>query len=316
MPPIILKVRMNKSGQVLRSMTGFSTTEGTFNGQSIRIEIKTLNHRFLDIKTRFPREFSSIEVPFRTALQEQISRGSIEIKIERVVKDPITALPLQINIPLLEKYNETLSKLNHQLGIKDPIRMSDLLSLPDIFSTPSVIEDNTQMWNQFSPIAIKAIQNLIEMREKEGAILAQALKTTLQELEHSIQQIRSQRLAWETEKRKKISDKIKAVFESYPIAQTTLQTVLEARIAQELAIILERTDIEEELTRFEGHLVHFKNVLSTGGLVGRKLDFILQELSREINTLGNKATDFMISEEVVRDKVRLEQLREQVMNLE
>ena len=300
----------------IHSMTGFSSVEGQVAGTRMRIELKALNHRFLDIKIRLPREFSSAEMPLRTIIQNEFSRGSIEVKVERVMDMDNSVLPSQLNLPLAAHYYENLITLQKTLGLSDSVKFSDLLALPDVISKTASESQIEEGWLKLEPLAKASILKMREMRVHEGQALVGILAQALDEMEERLGVLRAQREKCEKSYRSRIREKIQTVFEAYPIAESSVHAVLESRIAQELAMIIDRTDIEEELNRFKGHLDHFKKILSDGGAAGRKLDFILQEMNREINTLGNKAQDLTMSQETVAVKVLIEQLREQVMNLE
>lgn len=297
------------------SMTGFSSVEGLVRGKKVRLELKALNHRTLDLKVRLPRELSAHELSLRSLIQSRFSRGSIEAKLELLADPVATEPPAQANVSLAAHYYESILAMQRTLGLTDPIRTVDLLALPDVITRSADPGSEQDAWPDLENLAGAAIQKLTEMRSHEGSHLAGILMGALKEMEGTLEFLRRRREDCQEESKKRLQDKIKAVFEAYPI-HGAVQPVLESRISQELAILLDRTDVEEELVRFHGHLEHFRKTLSAGGAVGRKLDFILQEMNREVNTLGNKAQDLAISEEIVGLKVRLEQLREQVMNIE
>jgi uncharacterized protein (TIGR00255 family) len=298
-------------------MTGFSSVEADITGHKMRLEIKTLNHRYLDVKVRLPRDFSSAELPLRAALQAQFSRGAVELKLDRVTDASSEPARIQANLSIAAEYYEALITLQRALGLNDPIKTTDIALLPDVIAkgTADLVAPE-QAWKELEPLARAGMKKLEEMRAHEGAALTRVLLEAISEMETKLKFLREKRQQCETSYKSKIQDKIRSVFEAHPISDSAIKNVLESRLAQELSLLLERTDIEEELVRFQGHLDHFRKVLGTGGTVGRKLDFIIQELGREINTMGNKAQDFSMSEEVVQIKVRLEQMREQVMNLE
>ncbi len=299
------------------SMTGFGGAEGSHGGHHYRIEVKSVNHRYLDLKVRLPRELQSIEGPLKALVQARFTRGAIELKVERVSEGAAgIAADLSLNIDLARRYHDKIKELQTALGLKDHVTTLDIAAFPDVLTRGTADVSADETWKRFEPHAARALDGLAEMRAHEGASLAKILLEASEELERTISSLRDKRKAIAAKYPDRIRDKVRAVFESYPLSEGNLQAVLEARISQELAMIADRTDIEEELVRFLGHLEHLRKVLREGGQVGRKLDFVLQELNREINTLGNKAQDYGMSEEVVGAKVRLEQLREQVMNLE
>lgn len=298
-------------------MTGFGSFEGMVAGQRYRIEVKSVNHRFLDLKTRLPREFQPLESPIKALIQSRFSRGAIDFKIDRLTESTAAHnFDLSLNIDLARKYHEKLHELQVALNIKDPVRTIDIATYPEVLLRNTHDLPAEETWKQLEVLMQAALDGLLEMRAHEGANLVKALLHAASELETTISSLRTKRQAVAQKYPDRIREKIKAIFEVYPLTEGNLQAVLESRISQELAMIADRTDIEEELVRFHGHLDHLRKIFREGGQVGRKLDFVLQELNREMNTLGNKAQDYGMSEEVVASKVRLEQLREQVMNLE
>ncbi len=308
--------KKERTAGVIQSMTGFCSVEGEILGRRHRLEIKTLNHRFLDLKIRLPREFAAHEMLARSALQAQFQRGSLELKLERLGDASATERGPELNLSLAAHYYESMITLQKTLGLSDAIRTADLASFPEVFRRPEQETPAEEAWPELEKLLLEGCQALRQMRTREGEALKAVFEAQLNELEASGSAIRARRADWEGIEKSKIQDRIRAVFEAYPVAQTQIQAVLESRIAQELALLLDRSDIEEELARLEGHIAHFRKLLAEGGAAGRKLDFLAQEMGREVNTLSNKATDLSISEIAVPMKVKLEQIREQVMNLE
>jgi len=302
-------------------MTGFASAESPAGvPMRFRVEIKTLNHRFLDIKCRLPRDLSSAEIPLRTFLQKEFSRGSLDIKVERIESAEATGKPglSQEQIEKARAWLKTVRELQAALGLTDAVRTQDLLNVRELFETGEAASlSPEEAWKALEPVALAATKNLRTMRQHEGAALVRALLESCSVLESTLAILRSRRAESVQLLQERNHERIRSIFEAFPLpAGTPVQAVLESRIAQELGILLDRTDIEEELTRFGGHLEHLRKTLQDGGPVGRKLEFLLQELGREINTLGNKAQDLPASEHVLAVKVRLEQIREQVLNLE
>jgi uncharacterized protein (TIGR00255 family) len=299
-------------------MTGFGSCEGSIGEQKYRIEVKTLNHRFLDIKVKLPRELYSADQQLRAKIQSKLSRGSVDFKIERIQEASTTTPSLQVqpNLELAKSYSEALRAIQKATGASGEISAAQIASLPDVLTRNTQDLTSEEAWKKLEPLVSEALTHLSTMRAHEGQNLKKILNEAASEMETKIKTLRSKRAQVTERYPDKIKEKVKAIFEMYPLENATTATILESRISQELALLMDRTDIEEELVRFQGHLDHLRKVLNEGGQVGRKLDFVLQELGREINTLGNKAQDYSMSEDVVQVKVKLEQLREQVMNLE
>ena len=315
---------MSTGASTLSSMTGFASQKIHLkSGSILSIEAKTLNGRFLDIKLRLAKELTGIESQIRSFVQSSIQRGTLELKLE-IQKDPsVGTSSFDLNADALAHYLSRLKAAQKKLKIPGKIEIADLLGLPDVWmrttSDAPIANDPdaaTKLWKTIEPGLKKTLQSLASMRAHEGTALCQHLTTTLTGLTRSIDELRRLREKSQASYKKKLTDKICLVFESYLIENQDLKNVIESRVSQELAVLLEKTDIEEELTRLGGHFEHFLETLREGGAVGRKLEFILQEIHRETNTLGTKAQDFQMSDQVVQLKVAIEQIREQVLNLE
>lgn len=304
--------------KAVHSMTGFGAAEGKVGAQRYRVEMKAVNHRFLDLKFRLPREFQSWEIQARKLLETRLQRGALDIKVERIPEAGVLPQAPQINLALAAHYFESLRTLQKTLGLNDSIQTAELAQLPEVFSrTEAVSVPAEQAWGDLETLLNSACAELLKMRATEGAALTRGLLEAATELSTTLSGIRARRDEWISQVQKRQAERIRSVFEANPLpASAPVQAVLESRIAQELALILDRSDVEEELTRFQGHLDHLRQIFEQGGAVGRKLEFVLQELGREVNTLSNKAQDLGISTEAVGIKVKLEQLREQSMNLE
>lgn len=303
-------------------MTGFASTEGELYGRRVRCEIRSLNHRFLDIKLRIPKDLQSIETSARKFIRERISRGSLEVRITLTTDPEDQYRDLKPNIALAAHYLECFNAIRKTVGLEDPIQTRDLLSLPDIITRdwipPRDQRSDEELWKEVKPLLGVGLTRLMESRETEGQTVVEAMQKLTRELRSRIHRLKELREQSKHTMDSRVRTRMKQLFERYPldIENAAAKDVLETRMAQELAILLDRTDIEEELTRFEGHIDHFEKVLSSERVIGKKLEFLLQELHREINTLGNKAQDLTLSEEVVPTKALIEQLREQVLNLE
>ncbi len=309
-----------KSPSPVRSMTGFCSLEAEGPLGRLRVELKTLNHRFLDVKIRLPREFVSLEPQARALAQARLTRGSLDLRVDFEPLTPRDETPPEANYTLATYYFESLKKIQLILGLNDPIRTIDIALLPDVLQRKSSSEtparEAQELWPHLESTLHQAIDRLQEMRTHEGANLWRVLHEAVDENAASVGRLRARREDLQSLEKGALISRVQRAFDAYPIADKTAKELLESRVAQELALILERGDVEEELTRLLGHIGHFQETLAAGGAVGKKLEFLLQEMHREINTLGSKSQDLGISNEVVAMKVRLEQIREQVMNIE
>ncbi|HTL12290.1 MAG TPA: YicC/YloC family endoribonuclease [Bdellovibrionota bacterium] len=304
----------------LRSMTGFATAETQLRGRTYRVEIKTFNHRFLEAKVRAPRAFGACEPQIRQWLQKGLGRGSVDLKIEPAATAEAGATEWRLNTPALRYYAGEMRTLARDLGISSEIRLGDLMQLPDaLVRENDGIEggrDSSFSADEVEPLVRLALEGLIKSREAEGALLKIALERSLDSLADIAGRLRVQRKQCQDQAKEAVAKRVRAAFEAHPLPTGDVGLLLESRIAQELALILDRTDVEEELTRLEGHLTQARQVLQTGSPAGRKLDFLLQEMNREVNTLANKAQDLGMSNDAVDAKLLVEQLREQSLNVE
>lgn len=304
----------------VHSMTGFATGNFTVGGQSYKLEIKTLNHRFLDLKLRLPRDLGAFEGQIKGAVETRLNRGTVDVWIERNGGGGRTEVPLALNEPLAERAFEALCRLRDRLGVQKPVEISDVLLFPEVVSRPGAEErppeQTAELKEAIGDALESALSQLVGMRAEEGGRLRSALLAISAELGVIHERLHVQREVIRARARDKIRKRIEQCFEGYPSSDDRVRALLETRIGQEISYALEKLDVEEELTRFRGHVQAIEDLLKRGGTVGKKLDFIFQELNREINTLGNKSQDLEISSEVIELKMKVEQMREQSLNLE
>ena len=310
---------MSKGPSSPHSMTGFASIDTKLAGAPVKAEIKSLNHRFLDIKLRIPREYLGFENAIRAELTSGLSRGSVEFGIFLPKDESRPATKYVPDFETAKSYLDAATKLQKKFKLPGKIEISQLLSRGDLIRTEdqSTTAPSEKTWEELKKIIHTMIKELKLAREKEGAhLVAKVFHPLTQEMRDGFKIIGKLREDGKSAYKERIKAKINQLFDTYNIETHGTEAILETRLAQELALLLDRTDIEEERVRFGKHLDHLEKIISEGGPIGRKIDFVLQELSREINTLGNKAQDVAISEEVVKIKVKLEQLREQGLNLE
>jgi uncharacterized protein (TIGR00255 family) len=304
---------------MIQSMTGFASARFESGGEAFKIEVKTLNHRFLDLKIRMPRDLAPLEQGVRTLIEAGIKRGSVDLWIERQgASKPETDAPW--NESRIQRAYELLSGLREKFKIREELSVRDLLSFPEVLSksqVPGEGDSGSLRVEADLGLALKdTLDSLIGMKQSEGLRLKNALLLILRDLELSRERLLHQREVIRGRARDKVRKRIELCFEAYPTGEEKLRSLIETRIAQEISHALEKLDIEEELTRFHGHVSAIRDLLEAGGQVGKRLDFLFQELNREINTLGNKSQDLEISKEVIDLKMKVEQMREQSLNLE
>ncbi|MBU6154458.1 MAG: YicC family protein [Bdellovibrionales bacterium] len=304
---------------MIHSMTGYASSRFESGGDGFKLELKTLNHRFLDLKIRMPRDLAPLEPSIKALVESRLKRGSVDLWIERQSSSKGDATSLY-NEPQARVAFEALNRMREQFGIREEIGIRDLISFPDVISRPMPEGKDEaalqRMRLEMENAVASGLESLIRMKQAEGGRLAKALLGIVQGLEDSHQRLLQQRDVIRNRAKEKVRRRIELCFEAYPTVEERVRSLLETRISQEITHALEKLDIEEELTRFHGHLLAIRELLEAGGAVGKRLDFLFQELNREINTLGNKSQDLEISKEVIDMKMRVEQMREQSLNLE
>jgi len=297
---------------MIKSMTGFGKAEyilpeGKASKGKITVEIKTVNHKFLDVSLRLPVGMTIFEDRVKDVLQKNINRGKMNINVVydgallkegRVVIDGKTA----------KRYYTELSKLERSLGLKNGITVKDLAALPGVVSYEIEEAKIAALWPKVKIALERALVKLSKDREKEGRALFTDLNTRAKHIKSLLGTIKSRAHLNIEEYRRKFNDRIKDL--------TGGRTIDVGRLELEVAIFAKNSDISEEITRLDNHLVNFGKTISEHGEVGKKIDFIAQELHRETNTIGSKASDFKISKCVIEIKGEIEKIREQAKNLE
>lgn len=289
------------------SMTGFARTEVMVNGGQTTIEISSVNHRFLEISIRLPGQWSALESSLRELMRGRIVRGKINVSI-RLGKTLSSAAPIFVDTDRARQYIDASRKLMHLMSSTDSLTLDKLITLDGVVVSDEESPDLEVVLEQLSVGLEEALNQLSAMRSREGALLVEALHGHLNDLEKNLARIEERAprlvLAYEEKLRQRI-------------AEINLEAgVKEERLAMEVALMADRMDVTEELVRFRAHVLHCRELLNAEGSVGRDLNFLVQELLREANTLGSKLRDVEVSRDVIEIKTEIEKLREQLQNLE
>ncbi|MGB9840205.1 YicC/YloC family endoribonuclease [Thermovenabulum sp.] len=287
-----------------KSMTGYGRGK-SLNEPGWEVEIRTVNHRFLDIYVRLPKPWLYLEEKIRGFIKERISRGRVDVYIgyssfnlEREIKTDDKAI---------EALYKKLLELKEKIGFEGPISLELLSLLPDIFRVEKNVEDE-ELWLSLKPVLEEAVLNLNYMREEEGKNLLADISKRLNSINQKLEIIRSRREINLKEYKSRLEKRISEILEK--------EILDNERLEMEVAYFAERSDINEELVRIESHIIQFTNLFDSDEPVGKKMDFIAQEMFREINTIAAKSADYVISKQVIDIKSELEKIREQVQNLE
>lgn len=277
------------------------------NGRDILVEIRSVNHRYYEYSSRIPRTYNYIDEKLKALIKQNVSRGKIDINVTiNNIEGKDTEIA--INKGVAEGYVNALRSVAEELGIKDDITLSKLIKLPDIFNVQKTPDDEEQLWNDVSEIANEAIEKFVRMRETEGEKLRSDIleKTALIfEMVQKIEELSPQTVE---NYRNKLYQKLNEILDGKEVDQQ--------RIITEAAVFAEKIAVDEETVRLRSHISQLADLLDSCDAIGRKLDFIVQEMNREVNTIGSKAQDLNITRLVVDMKAELEKIREQIQNIE
>ena len=293
---------------MIRSMTGFGRGFYTNSEREYTVEIKAVNHRYTDINVRLQYGLSFLEDKIKKKIQEKIERGKIDISIT-FVNNSNLGKKITINQSLAKAYIEELKKIEKENNITNDITVMKIARLPDVLNITQ--DDNSDiLWEELSNALEEAIANLLEAKEAEGKKLAEDMINRLELINENILNISQYSTGLIDQYVVKLKDRIKEMLQT--------DIVDEARISQEVVLYADKTSIEEEITRLKSHIVQFKELLQSESIkkAGKRLDFIIQEMNREVNTIGSKSNCLEITNLVIELKTELEDVREQVQNIE
>ena len=289
------------------SMTGYGRGTASLDGRELTIELKSVNNRFLDIGMKLPRQLSFLEDTLRKLLNDSLSRGHVYVFVNyRNLRSD--AKTVRVDEALLQAYLSSARQSAKALGLTDDLTLSRALTLPDVTTILPADEDQQALIELGKAVMTEAIENLKAMRQKEGDRLKMDLSSRMDTMTDYAAAIEQRAPAVAEEYRTKLTARIEEL-----LGETEVDR---ARLATEVAIFADRAAIDEEIVRLNTHLVHFRELLDADEPVGRKMDFLVQEMNRECNTIGSKANDAELTSIVLLSKAEIEKLREQIQNIE
>jgi len=292
---------------MVSSMTGYGRAQKMVGGRDITVEMKSVNHRFFEFSPRISRSHAYLEDKLKSLVYDKVSRGKVDLSLT-LVQIEGTGAEVEINRPLAESYLKAMRGLGESLGLSDDITLTGLARFGDIFIVRKTGNDEDAVWNAVREVAQEALEKFVSMRASEGEKLKDDVIMRLETIEGYVGDIEAAAPKTLEDYRAKLTAKITEVLEQKQID--------EARILTEAAIFAEKISVNEETVRLYSHIGQFRSILKGGGAVGRKLDFLVQELNREANTIGSKAQDIGIARIVVEIKSEIEKIREQIQNIE
>ena len=287
------------------SMTGYGKGIAERSERKITVEIKTVNHRFSDFTFKMPRNFQFAEGALRTLLSAKIKRGHADIYL--TYEDNRVNASVALNEGLAIAYKDIAAKLE-EIGFSNDLTAQAIIRIPDMVKTSALEEDEELLLELVKEAAGQALENLLAMRKAEGARLVEDVKKKLNDIEEAVETIAKRAPEVSEEYREKLTERVKEALDATEID--------EGRIALEVAVFIDRANVDEEITRLRGHIAHYRDIFNEGGAVGKKLDFLTQEANRETNTIGSKCNDMQITKLVLFLKNQIEMIREQIQNLE
>lgn len=292
---------------MLRSMTGYGRAKYEIDFREYTIEIKSVNNRYSDISVKMPRNISFLEDYVRKIIQNQITRGKVEVFIT-FVNNSDKGRNIEINKELAKKYIEEMQKLASETNIGSNIEVIDVMKMPDVLTTSMVSEDEELIKEEITKCLQEAIKNFIEMRAIEGNKIKEDLESRIYKISEKINQINAISTGLTREYVVKLEKRVNELLKP--------NTVDETRLAQEIVLYSDKCSVEEEITRMKSHISQFLNLLEQTNSNGKRIDFLIQEMNRETNTIGSKANNLQITNYVVDIKTELENIREQIQNIE
>ena len=292
---------------MIKSMTGYGRAVETVNGREFTVELRSVNNRYLDCSVRLPRILSFAEDAVKQAVKASISRGKVDVFIT-VRSEAGDEVQVTLNKSVLQSYLTAMHQMVDEFGVKDDISVSAVSRLPEVFVIEKPQVDEDQLMADLMAVVAKALEGYDAMRKAEGEALDRDLRSRGQTILTLVSQVEDGNGKTVSDYRARLEAKIKEV-----LANTAID---ESRILTEAAIFADKVAVDEETVRLRSHLKQMNSMLTTGGAVGRKLDFLLQEMNREANTIGSKCTDVKLARIVVDIKAELEKIREQTQNIE
>lgn len=292
---------------MLRSMTGFGTGRSSVEGEELSVEVRTVNHKYCEVKVRLPRELSSLEPRLVQLVKGRIARGAVEVSAKRQTPASAAATP-KLDLPLAAEYLGALRRLASELGLPEAVAVRDLFAQPGVLTLEERELKLGPTFESLQSALLQALDSVTQMRVAEGQAIHADLLARLQAIEALSREVASLAPQAVEAYHQRLLERVSELSRGVPADPQ--------RLAQEVAFFAERTDVAEELTRLFSHLRQFQELLQSSEPVGRKLDFLTQELNREVNTTGSKSQHPEISSRVVAIKAELERIREQVQNVE
>ncbi len=292
---------------MIKSMTGFGRGHDVLNGRDITVEIRAVNHRYFEFSARLPRSMNFAEEKLKSLLQGKVNRGKTEVSV-LVYNTGANDEKVSVNTEVVGGYVEALRSVKERFELIDDLSLSNILRIPDALNVVKEETDEEQLWTDIKSVAEQALENFIAMRETEGERMKADILSRLDAIDDWVNIVEGRSPIIVEEYRKRLYDRMCEVLDG--------KSVDENRILLEAGIFSEKIAVDEETVRLRSHINQFRDMLESSDAVGRKLDFLVQEMNRETNTIGSKVQDIEVTRIVVDQKSEIEKIREQIQNIE
>ena len=292
---------------MIKSMTGFGRGHEVLNGRDITVEIRAVNHRYYEFSCRIPRSLGFMEEKLKSLLQGRINRGKVEVSV-LVYNVDAPDEKISINKEVVKDYIDALRSVKDEFELNDDLSLSHVMRIPDAFTVIKTEADEDMIWADVKSVAEVALDKFIAMREAEGERMKADILSRLSTIEGWVGIVEERSPVIVEDYRKKLYDKMCEVLNN--------SNIDEGRILLEAGIFSEKTAVDEETVRLRSHIAQFRGMLEGSEAIGRKLDFLVQEMNRETNTIGSKVQDIEVTRIVVDQKSEIEKIREQIQNIE
>lgn len=292
---------------MVKSMTGFGREHIVANGREIIVEIRSVNHRYYEFTARTPRSYGYLDEKLKAFLKNGISRGKVEVSVT-IYNQEGTNAEIELNESVAKGYLNALRGSAEALDLSDDLTLNSIIRLPDVFTVVKKTDDEEVIWNEVKAVAQVALDRCVQMRLVEGEKMYEDISSRLDYISQTVAKIEEQSPSVSENYRDRLYAKIKEILDD--------RNIDEQRVLTEVAIFSEKVAIDEETVRLKSHIAQFRDLICSDEPVGRKLDFLVQELNREVNTIGSKAQDLSITKMVVDLKSEIEKIREQIQNIE
>ncbi len=292
---------------MIRSMTGFGRAQDTVGNFSILVEVKSVNHRFFEFSCRVPRAYGFLEERLRSFVQQRVSRGKVDmfVQLEALSTE---GTRVAVNHELASGYVQALRELTEHYGIREELSAVSLSRYPDILTVCQAAVDEEAVFAAVQPVAEQALAKFVAMREREGARLRDDVLARSRTIREAVGQVEQRSPQTVQERKEKLETRIRELLDGVPLD--------ESRLLTEVAVYADKVAVDEETVRLRSHLDQLDSLVSGDGAVGRKLDFLVQEINRETNTIGSKCSDLTLTRIVLDVKAEIEKIREQIQNIE